>query len=204
METPAFTPRLSPLDCTPSIPDPLIVFASLSSLTTSHFPSLSHPESPVFARRSWTPPPRLGARCRRHGEPAPPFCGSLTSSCPCAPAEPLLFLSRAAERRRKRQPDLAGVCRVSVRTSPPYQRASDDVDHAIVLATPSRVSSSTSRHRNLAGASPSTTSRAAGNHRGSHCRSPKVRPLSLSPCPISAQRVSARGPAPTCVTLTSQ
>ena len=59
METPAFTPRLSPLDCTPSIPDPLIVFASLSSLTTSHFPSLSHPESSDFARRSWTPPPRL-------------------------------------------------------------------------------------------------------------------------------------------------
>ena len=109
METPAVTPPLRRHHCAPSLHGPLILFASHSSPIPLTFLSLSHTEQPRIPRRSSTLSPRYRARRRPPSESAPPLCGPLFSSCPCAPSDALSSPFPAAERRPRRPPHLAGA-----------------------------------------------------------------------------------------------
>ena len=135
------------------------------------------------------------ARRRRTGESQPPLLGLLDSPRSRAHAGGLTFLFPAAERRQHRSPDLAGARNPSDHLPTPTRASLDHAVLTIVLATPSRISSSTPRRRSITGAtSPSTSEPPATTvpplpvTQGEHPTSvlPSNRP------PPRGQRVSAR------------
>ena len=193
MVTPAITPRLSAIHCAPSIPEPLPVFTSLPSLTSSISP-LSLSLKPAILL--------VGVRRHRHGleltgdATVSSRLHYLASPLPLILAHPLMpfVLFSRSQSTTRLSPHLAGARSSSGRTPTPTRAAPDHDVVTIVFATPSRTSSLTRRHRRPTGAprrrnpepSPTTTTPLPAT-RGEL-------PLSL-PCLISAQRVAARGPA---------